>query len=47
VSVVFFLLGDLSASIFCANVLEHSVGSILMGHLNKKNNWEEMVGVFI
>jgi hypothetical protein len=27
--------------------LEHSVGSIFISHLNKKNNWEEIFGLFI
>jgi len=31
--------------VFCADVSEHS--SFLIGRLNKKTNWDEIVGVFI
>ena len=46
-NVVFFVLGGSSASEFCADVWECSIFSLFIGHLNKKDNWDKMVGIFI
>ena len=43
---VFLLLGGSSMSELCADVSEHSICPIFIGHVNK-NNWDETARVFI
>jgi hypothetical protein len=42
-----FLLGDSLASKFCVLTFWNTVCSIIKGHGNKKNNWNEIASVFI
>jgi hypothetical protein len=45
---VFFLLGNsLASSFLYADVSKHSVCSIFIGGVSRKNNWYEIVDVFI
>jgi len=35
-----------SVWILCAKVAEHTASSIFMGHVDKKNNWDEIARVY-
>jgi len=44
---MFFLLGDSQGVwILCADILEHSDSSIFISSVSRKNNRDEIVGVF-
>jgi hypothetical protein len=45
--VVFFLLGDFSAFVFYMPTFRNTVRSIFLGGVSRKNNRDEILGVFI
>ena len=47
VKVLFSLLGDLSTFVFSVPTFWYTDDSVFICHLNKRNNWEEMIGLFV
>ena len=43
---VFFLLVDSPASEFYVPTVQNTVSSIFIGHVDKKNNWDEIAKVY-